>query len=77
MRRCELGGNCDEIFHIGPKCKKLYLILSNDADEESKEPLKLEVREANQTEPHVSLNVVDGQFQSDTIKLQGKSANQI
>lgn len=57
-REKNLCFNCDEGFHIGYKCKKLYLILMENDEEESEETLKLEIRETDQTEPHVSLNVV-------------------
>lgn len=75
-REKNLCFNCGELFHIGHKWKKLYLILGENTEDELKDTLKLEVRGTDQTEPHVSLNAVAKQFHFDTIKLLGKSTNQ-
>lgn len=43
-RERNLCFNCDEVFHIGDKCKKLYLILMENDGEEPEDTLTLEIR---------------------------------
>lgn len=77
MREKILCSNCDEIFHLGHKCKKVYLILVEGDEEEEVEvgeTLELDEMSSDQKEPHIPLNVIIGQTLPDTIKLLGKAA---
>lgn len=71
-RKKNLCFNCDEIFHVGHKCKKLYMILAED-DEENNKTLAIEVSKIEYKEPQISLNVVSGQTPANTIKLLGRA----
>lgn len=74
MREKNLCFNCDEIIHIGHECKKLYLILGEEDDNEDVgDTLELDEIRGDQGEPQSSLNAVIGQSLADTIKLLSRA----
>ncbi|KAK6129131.1 hypothetical protein DH2020_037109 [Rehmannia glutinosa] len=70
-RRKNLCFNCDEPFHLGHKCKKLFVIVCDEPTEAE----EVELREENDTqeEYHISVNALVGQLAPDTIKVVGLS----
>lgn len=76
MRRDKnLCFNCDETYHFGHKCKRLFLVWVEDGDDELSEPLRFQEVEDDQKEPQVSLHAVAGYTHADTLKLLGRTAN--
>lgn len=75
MRDKNLCFNCDETYHFGYKCKRLFLIWVEDEENELSEPLRLHELEDDQKESQVSLHIVASHTQADTIKLLGRAAN--
>lgn len=61
--------NCDETYHIGHRCKKLFIIISEDWEEEEEE-LVLNETEKDE-EFHISVDALASQITPDTIKLLG------
>lgn len=76
-REKNLCFNCDDTYHAGHRCKKLYMILADDHEEENGitgDTQILDVSEVESKDPQISLNAVNGQIPTNIIKLLGKSA---
>lgn len=74
-RKQNLCFNCDEVYHIGHKCKKVFVILVEDQVDDDNELVFEEPKEDDQN-LRVSLNALNGLFTPDTVKLAGSKGKQ-
>ncbi|CAH9132841.1 unnamed protein product [Cuscuta epithymum] len=74
-RRKGLCFNCDEVYTVGHKCKKIFVILMTEEEQQLPEPLLQEDSEEEEVNFGVSLHALRGQVPTDTIKLMGKVKN--
>lgn len=74
-KRQNLCFNCDEVYHIVHKCKKVFVILVEGQGDDDNE-LIFEEPEDEITNPRVSLNALSGLQNPDTVKIAGKLGSQ-
>lgn len=74
-RKQNLCFNCDEVYRIGHTCKQTFVILVEDDIEDDNE-LVFEEPKDDGHNLIVSLNVVSGLQNPDTVKIVGRMGNQ-